>query len=174
MDELKESVKFTGAKYEELKEKSQKVESKLEVDMRVVYQQIEGRIPGESVTQKQYQNTWSWRNWGWKILGWHRKSCKRFAEEETQHSRWSRHRKSPQGWQKDKGWSPSWKCLTIKRAETYAYSREDFLLESQGEHNTRGEKEKTWRHNVLAWPFKENSRKKTRTNSRNVRSLKAR
>ena len=42
VDELKESVKFTSAKYEELKEKSQKVESKLEVDMRAVYRQIEG------------------------------------------------------------------------------------------------------------------------------------
>ena len=41
-DELKESVKFTSAKYEELKEKSKKVESKLEVDMRAVYWQIEG------------------------------------------------------------------------------------------------------------------------------------
>ena len=42
VDELKESVKFTSAKYKELKEKSQKVESKLEVDMRAVYRQIEG------------------------------------------------------------------------------------------------------------------------------------
>ena len=42
VDERKESVKFTSAKYEELKEKSQQVESKLEVDMRAVYRQIEG------------------------------------------------------------------------------------------------------------------------------------
>ena len=42
VDELKESVKFTSAKYEEFLGKSQKVECKLEVDMRAVYQQIEG------------------------------------------------------------------------------------------------------------------------------------
>ena len=40
VDELKESVKFASAKYEELKGKSQKVE--LEVDIRAIYQQIEG------------------------------------------------------------------------------------------------------------------------------------
>ena len=49
VDELKESVKFTSAKYGELKEKSQKVESKLEVDMRAVYRQIEG--PSENLRQ---------------------------------------------------------------------------------------------------------------------------
>ena len=44
VDELKESVKFTSAKYEALKDKSQKVEYKLEVDIRAVYRQIEGLI----------------------------------------------------------------------------------------------------------------------------------